>query len=358
MAKQQYITPSIATTGDTTGYMNVISTTPGGEIQTVTTGGTVNTIAPDRHIVIGDVLVSPGHYKVIPSDYHIDGNLTIEANAPITIGSETIEYAGHVAVAGDLFNCTGVVDLQGGLSVGTTTFSVAVPTSGTSGSSGIPMTSMIAWYDATTGVTTSGEFVSSWADKSGNGFTLTAPSGREPDAIGVTLNGVNIPNTVTSYSNKKLVTATNITSPGSTGTIFIVAAQYTGDGSYSRFVDSIYSENWHFSRNSSSPEVLGGVATNDAPYGAVLAADDATFYTFRMVFSGGQTVITKNNTVSSSPYTNGTPGSAQPLAMFIAVNDSFAGKKAIAELIIYDDVLSSEDITTVENYLRTKWAHY
>ncbi len=363
MAKQQYITPSIATTGDTTGYMNVISTTPGGELQVVTTGGTVNTIAPDRHIVIGDVLVSPGHYKVIPSDYHIDGNLTVEATTGITIGTETIEYAGHVAVAGGLFNCTGTVDLQGGLSVGTTTFTTPnIGTSGTSGTSGtggsIPMTSMIAWYDATTGVTTSGEFVSSWADRSGNGFTLTAPSGREPDAIGVTLNGVNIPNTVTSYSNKKLVTATNITQIGSTGTIFIVAAQYSGDGSYSRFVDSIYSDNWHFSRNSSSPEVLGGVATNDAPYGAVLAADDATFYTFRMVFSGGQTVITKNGTVSSSPYTNGTPGSAQPLSMFIAVNDSFAGKKAIAELIIYDDILSSEDITAVENYLVGKWNHY
>ena len=187
---------------------------------------------------------------------------------------------------------------------------------------------------------------------------MTAPSGREPDAIGVTLNGVNIPNTVTSYSNKKLVTATNITQIGSTGTIFIVAAQYEGDGSYSRFVDSIFSENWHFSRNSSSQQVLGGAATNDAPYGAYVDATDATFYTFRMVFSGGETVITKNGTVSSSPYTNGTPGGAQPLSMFIAVNDSFAGKKAIAELIIYDDVLSSEDITAVEDYLVGKWNHY
>ncbi len=128
MAKQQYITPSVAVTGDTTGYMNVISTTPGGELQVVTTGGTVNTIAPDRHIVIGDVLVTPGHYKVIPSDYHIDGNLTIEATTGITIGTETIEYEGHVAIAGSVFNCTGTVDIQGGLSLGATTFSVAIPT--------------------------------------------------------------------------------------------------------------------------------------------------------------------------------------------------------------------------------------
>lgn len=33
-------------------------------------------------------------------------------------------------------------------------------------------------------------------------------------------------------------------------------------------------------------------------------------------------------------------------------------KKAIAELIIYDDVLSAGDITTVERYLQDKWGHY
>jgi len=134
MCNQTFITPTIAVTGDTSPFMNVQTTTPGGEVQIVTTGGTVNTIAPDRHIVVGDVLVSPGHYKVIPSDYHIDGNLTIEANAPITIGTEIIEYAGNIAIAGELLNCTGVIDLKGGLSIGTTTFST--PTSGTSGSSG------------------------------------------------------------------------------------------------------------------------------------------------------------------------------------------------------------------------------
>lgn len=353
MAKQQYITPSIAVTGDTTGYMNVISTTDGGELQVVTTGGTINTIGPDRHIVIGDVLVGPGHYKTIPTDYHIDGNLTIEALPSVTIGTETVSYEGYVGVDGYL-NCTGTIDNHGTLFVYGT--SGTAGTSGTGG--GIPMTSMIAWYKADVGVTLSGEFVSSWADQSGNGFNLIAPSGKLPDGIGVALNGINVPNTFTNYSDKRLITAGNITSPGSTGTVFIVAAQYTGDNSYGRFVDSIYSDNWHFSRNAGNAEVLGGVATNDAPYGAVLAADNNTFFTFRMVFNGTTTVITKNNATSSSPYTNGTPGAARPLSIFTANDGSFPGKKAIAELIIYDDVLSAGDISTVEDYLRTKWAHY
>jgi hypothetical protein len=94
----------------------VLSTTPGGEVQIVTTGATVNTIAPDRHIVVGDVLVSPGHYKNIPTNYNIDGNLTIEGDEPIIIGGEVLRNEGYVEVNGYM-NCTGVIDNSGTLFV-------------------------------------------------------------------------------------------------------------------------------------------------------------------------------------------------------------------------------------------------
>ena len=116
MAKQQYITPSIAATGDTTGYMNVISTTPGGEVQIVTTGGTVNTIGPDKYIVVGDVLVGPGHYKVIPTNYHVDGNITIERDLPVFIGDEVLRNEGYVEVNG-FVHCTGEINVNGTLLV-------------------------------------------------------------------------------------------------------------------------------------------------------------------------------------------------------------------------------------------------
>jgi hypothetical protein len=116
MAKQQLLTPNIAVTGDTTGLMNVISSTPSGELQIVSTGATVNTIAADKHIVVGDVLVSPGHYKVIPTDYHVNGNITIQASTPITIGTEVVAYKGYVEVTG-FVNCTGAIDNNGTLFV-------------------------------------------------------------------------------------------------------------------------------------------------------------------------------------------------------------------------------------------------
>ena len=367
MSQQQFIKPTIATKDDATYGLNVLSTTPGGQIQIVTSGETVNTIGPDRHIVVGDVLVSPGHFVNIQSDYHVDGNITIEAVATgITIGTETYQYAGHVGVVGNLIHCTGTIDIQGGLTVGSTAFTTGtVATSGTSGTSGtggapLPVTtSLIAHFTADAGVTTAGEFVTSWADQGPNNYVLEAPTGREPDAIGVTLNGVNIPNTTVNYSNKYLVTPGNIAQIGATGTIFLVAAQYAGDNGYSRFVDNIFSSNYHISRDASNQAILSGVVANNDPYGAQLAATDGTFYTFRIVFDGTTTVITSNGTNTSTPYVNGITGGPQPLSMFMTADGaSFAGKKAIAELIIYDDVLTTEQITAVEDYLVAKWAHY
>lgn len=402
MSKYVFLQPRVVTTGDTVGYMNVIATDKNGYVDIINTGSTINTLSPDKNIVVGDVVTRPGDYKQVPGDLHVDGDIVIASAGDITIGSETIKHEAFLSVEGYI-NCTGTIDIQGTFfpgyakaevgpagtsgssgssgsdgsqgqfgsngtsgisgtsgSSGSTSTTGTTGTSGTGGTSGtnIPMTSMIAWYKADVGVTTAGEFVSSWADQSGNGFDLIAPSEKLPDAIGVTLNGIAVPNTTVNYSDKRLITATNITQIGSTGTIFIVAAQYSGDGGYTRFIDSVFADNYHFSRNSNNLEVLGGVVANESPYGAVLAAENNTFYTFRLVFNGTTTVITKNNDVSSSPYTNGTPGAPQPLSMFTATNGSFAGKKAIAELIIYDDVLSAGDITTVERYLQDKWGHY
>ena len=411
MSKYVFLQPREVTTGDTVGYMNVIATDKNGYVDIINTGSTINTLSPDKNIVIGDVVTRPGDYKQVPGDLHVDGDIIIASAGNITIGAETIKHEAFLTVEGYI-NCTGTIDIQGTFfpgyakaevgpigpagtsgssgsdgsagqsgtsgqsgssgesgtsgssgengSSGTSGTTSTTGTSGTNGSAGtgIPMTSMIAWYDATTGVTTSGEFVSSWDDRSGNNFNLIAPVAKLPDALGVTLNDVNIPNTTITYGDKRLVTASNLTQIGSTGTIFIVAAQYTGDGGYSRFIDNVFSDNFHFSRNSNNQQVLGGVATNDDPYGAFVAADNNTFYTFRLLFNGTTTVITRNGTLSSAPYNNGTPATARPLSMFATSDGSFPGKKAIAELIIYDDVLSEGDIATVESYLRTKWGHY
>lgn len=366
MAKQQYITPSIATTGDTTGYMNVISATDGGELQVVTTGGTVNTIAPDRHIVIGDVLVSPGHYKVIPSDYHIDGNLTVEATTGITIGYETIEYAGHVAVAGDLFNCTGVVDLQGGLSVGTTTFKTpSIPTSGTSGTSGtggLPVIgSLVAHYKADAGVTSGSGVITQWNDQSGNGYHLYTTEGNEPWYGDIQLNGVNVPNTVSGWTTdntRRMDTSAELPDVGATGTIFIVGAQYAGETFYNYFLETSQLNGIIIARNSGNQQIAGSIDNSDnPPYLSIVSATDSTFYTIRLTGDGTNSRVTLNGTIAGSDFPQSAGSVPDVLTLFYG-DSGRPGKKAIAEILIYSDLLTTEQITAVEDYLVGKWNHY
>lgn len=114
MSKQQYITPTIAVSGDTTGYMNVLSTTPGGEVQIVTTGATVNTIGPDRYIMVGDMLVAAGHYKAVPSNLYVDGDISIQKEDDVVIGGETVTNQGVLKVDGEML-ITGDIDIQGDL---------------------------------------------------------------------------------------------------------------------------------------------------------------------------------------------------------------------------------------------------
>ena len=114
MPKQQFIQPTIATPQDGTCFANTMTVTPGGEIQIITTGETVNTIGPDKHVVVGDMIVGAGHYKNIPTDLYVDGNIIIQRENDVTIGDDTVQYKGLLEVNGNI-TCMGDFDVLGDL---------------------------------------------------------------------------------------------------------------------------------------------------------------------------------------------------------------------------------------------------
>lgn len=357
MCNQQYLPPAIAVTGDTTGYMNVLSSTPGGELQVVTTGATVNTIGPDRHVVIGDVLVGPGHYKVIPTDYHIDGDLTIEALPPVTIGSETVGYSGYLGVDGYL-NCTGTIDNQGTLFV--------YGVSGTSGSSGtggdLPVIgSLVAHYKADAGVTASGGLISQWDDQSGNGHHLYSSGDNQPLYGDIQLNGINVPNTVSGWASdsvRKMETTTTLADIGSTGTIFMVGAQYVGETFYNYFFESGVIPGIIMARNGGFEQMAGSIDNSDnPPYVSTAPATNGTFYTARLTGDGTNSKLVLNGTIIGDDFPQTASVVNDTLMLFYGSNGR-PGKKAIAEILIYSDLLTTEQITAVEEYLVGKWQHY
>lgn len=114
MSKQQFIEPTIAVEADSTITHNVVSSTPGGAVQVVTTEETVVTHEADRHIVAGDMLIGPGHHKHIPTDLYVTGDVKVDAKDAITIGDDTIRYNGLLEINGILAS-GGDVDVLGDL---------------------------------------------------------------------------------------------------------------------------------------------------------------------------------------------------------------------------------------------------
>lgn len=112
--KQQYVQPTTATENDSTAVLNVVSTTEGGAVQVVTTNSQIVTHEADRHVIVGDVLIGPGHNKSVPTDLYVDGSITIEKTGDKTIGDETVKNEGILYVNGNI-TCTDTIDIDGDL---------------------------------------------------------------------------------------------------------------------------------------------------------------------------------------------------------------------------------------------------
>ena len=224
----------------------------------------------------------------------------------------------------------------------------------------IPMTSIVAWYKADAGITSSGGQITAWADQSGNDYHLEAPAGKEPNYSGTTLNGILIPDTIagwTSSLDRRLRTTTTIPSIGETGTVFIVGAQYVGETFYNLFIDYNTTSGYQVCRDAGDDTILGGYGQDPAPYGSQVAATNGTFYTIRSLGNGTTSQLTLNGTITGTTFTDGSPSGTAYLNVFNS-DANRPGKKAIAEIIIYSDALSAGDIADVELYLRNKWGHY
>jgi len=418
MSKYVFLQPREVTTGDTVGYMNVIATDKNGYVNIINTGSTINTLSPDKNIVIGDVVTRAGDYKQVPGDLHVDGDIIIASAGDITIGAETIKHEAFLSVEGYV-NCTGTINIQGTFfpgyapsqigpvgpagtsgssgsdgsagesgssgisgtsgesgssgssgesgSSGTSGTTATTGTSGTGGTggtsgTGIPTEGLLVWYKADAGVTSSGSHIEQWDDQSGNAHHLYAAGDQRPRYGDIQLNGINVPNTVTGWASdspRKMVTTTQLPDVGPTGTVFVVGAQYAGETFYNYFLDTNNLDGILVARNGGNQEIAGSIDnSNNPPYVSVAAATDATFYTIRLTGDGTNSRVTLNNTVVGTDFPQSGGATSAVLTIFNGTNSGRSGKKAIAEILIYSDLLTTDQITAVEEYLVGKWQHY
>lgn len=208
-----------------------------------------------------------------------------------------------------------------------------------------------AWYNGDNVTITSGSYIDSLTDLSGNSRTATILNALyKGSQVSAALNGhATIAEDGTNGSayatagNFPLLNATD-------ATIYVVAKKMTGDTNYSKFVYT--NSGFRIGQGVSSANV-GGESGNGTPVAyATAAASDDTFYTMRLRITGGTVYFSLNNGTEAT-HSQGASFTAGPLTLLGDISN-----KQIAEVIIYTANVTGNNSNLVEYFLQQKYDHF
>lgn len=251
-----------------------------------------------------------------------------------------------------------------------------------------PLTNMTMWLDAQTGITTSGGYVTSWADQSGTSNNATGQNGGVTYATSIA--AINNKNALDFDSaDTRFMAYTNALVSTSTAGLhcFIVATQTFG-GSYTTSYYPAFISEGNTNRQllglvgKKYPENYIAPATDNYAAGGVYnngstTYSSGTFYTWEWQFSAFDTqedagfinvstLIKMNGTSIGTLSAWGTAATGKDntnkfIGNFKDTATGFAGSMLdgyIAEIICYSQPLSTSDASDVRTYLQNKYGHY
>ena len=230
------------------------------------------------------------------------------------------------------------------------------------------LTNLHRWYDASvsSSITSASNLVSQWNDLSGNGGHLTQATGAlQPTTNTTTQNGLNV-----LVSTADVMNATvSITSNAFT---FFIVANKTGAGTasnvYTRLMSLRITTNNDFNNTDGatliySPDAgifgtankVGTYRNSASPTSIAGIYNQSNIHVFRL---DGANVKQWFNATTATGTTSATPMNSNQLGMFGAAAtggvDGFLNGN-IAEVLLYNAVLSDTDVATNNAYLKTKW---
>lgn len=213
-----------------------------------------------------------------------------------------------------------------------------------------PVPGMSAWFDAadTSTLTIVSNAVSAWADKSGNGYSVTqGTAGARPRYTSDTINGVIVPHF--DGSDDVLIGSVGNVNCDNTSSWFLVGVGSSGEGPAFGNGGSPNGP-LHFGYSA------GGTAYATASFDTQIYAGTAILAANVPHAIG---IRCNGSTITVWPDGNSTEsGSGGPYG---TADIAFAGDKgnrnsgSIAEVIGYNSALSDGDMVTVMTYLRNKW---
>lgn len=212
----------------------------------------------------------------------------------------------------------------------------------------------IAWWDAsdTATITASGGAVSQWDDKSTAGRDATqSTAGLKPTTGAATQNSLN----VITFNNDQL-NFTAITSDDVARSCFVVGKKDAVANATAAFASTADNAVYFvFTGDATTGSVQVRRASATASSAASLA--NGTYGILSFTDTGGTTSSTRvglNGTYSAAVAGGATSGGWDVIGAYPS-SATFSLTGAIAEIIVYDTVLSAGDITTVNDYLTDKW---
>jgi hypothetical protein len=232
-----------------------------------------------------------------------------------------------------------------------------------------PATGPRFWFKADVGVTLSGSDVTAWADQSGNGFNVSdvgMPGGsRHLQYVASSVNGLpGVAGTQDFAPQSLIYTGSNLYNGGDPRTVFAVVKP-GGTSIFGRLGGYIFTFRRSAAEFAMGLETQSGVQKFYTDFSTVISAVTPVDYSNTPILirwqtdAGGVNLQTYINSVLVAQNST-TLGNELGNTGFIVgsiINDDggqvFEG--AINEVIGYDGSLSGGNVTTTENYLKTKW---
>jgi hypothetical protein len=222
---------------------------------------------------------------------------------------------------------------------------------------------LLVWLDAGAGVTASGGSVSAWADQSGNGNNAAqATAGDQPTLVASSAGFNGQPVLSFNGSSDYLQAPLPVNTVGGL-TVFIVAQHDSVSANRAILGGSAGnyggSSQWFLMQSTASSnfaEINRNGSVNTSVTSGTL---DTAAHVYAMTYNGGAETLTQtiDGSSSSSPAIFGNVSyTTLDIGALVHFGSPFDyGDVNIAEILVYDEALSSTDAAIVENYLSSKY---
>ncbi|WP_437723085.1 carboxypeptidase regulatory-like domain-containing protein [Sorangium sp. So ce861] len=275
-------------------------------------------------------------------------------------GSLCVDWANDVTAIGNAMGLSvgsdDPRDLDGDGSIDSADLSLAVANLGACdpnappASSSAPPAGMKLWLRADTGVTASAGKVSSWQDQSGNGLNGTmAVASRQPSLVASALSG----KPVIRFDGAQSLGITSPIQPA-TFTIFIVGKNSKTSEGFSIILGPGGSTpNNQFRWENGSQALLVGIG-NGMPIIRTTIGDTRAYHALSARYDGATMAVFRDGRpISTHSFATTGPWVLGQIGAWYS-SDFMVGD--LAELLVYDTALSETDRSSVNSYLRDKYA--